>query len=100
MNRSSKTAFAFLLGATAGAVAGILFAPDTGENTRSKLYYRLNKYRGQLSELIDNLVEGKEIPEALVNSESDKVVEETKLKAEKLLKDVESMMAQIKTKDA
>lgn len=98
MNRSSKTALAFLIGATAGAVAGILFAPDTGENTRSKLYYRLNKYRGQLSDLIDDLVEGKEIPDSLAKNQGKKVVDETTKKAEKLLEDVEAMMAQIKSK--
>lgn len=98
MNKSSKAALAFLIGATAGAVAGILFAPDSGVNTRNKLYYRLSKYREQLSELLDNIGKGKELPDALANSESDKVVEETKKKAEKLLLDVESMMAQIKEK--
>lgn len=37
MNDSSKTFFAFLAGAAAGAVIGMLMAPDSGEVTRDKL---------------------------------------------------------------
>lgn len=34
---SSKTLFAFLAGAAAGAVVGLLMAPESGELTRDKL---------------------------------------------------------------
>lgn len=37
MSDSEKTLFAFLAGAACGAAAGILFAPDSGENTRKKI---------------------------------------------------------------
>lgn len=36
MANSKRTAITFILGAAAGAVAGILLAPDTGKNTRTK----------------------------------------------------------------
>jgi gas vesicle protein len=98
MSRSSKTLWAFIVGATAGAVVGILYAPDKGENTRNKLYFQLNKYRDQLKQLINDIVDGKEIPESMAKSEGKKVVNDTKVKAEKLLEDVEKMMSQIKTK--
>jgi gas vesicle protein len=98
MNRSSKTLWAFIVGAAAGAVVGILYAPDKGENTRNKLYFQLNKYRDQLKSLINDIVEGKEIPDSMAKSEGKKVVNDTKVKAEKLLEDVEKMMSQIKSK--
>jgi gas vesicle protein len=98
MSRSSKTLWAFIVGAAAGAVAGILYAPDKGENTRNKLYFQLNKYRDQLKQLINEIVDGKEIPDSMAKSEGKKVVNDTKVKAEKLLEDVEKMMSQIKTK--
>ncbi|MEY3854976.1 MAG: hypothetical protein RIS68_990 [Bacteroidota bacterium] len=98
MSRSSKTLWAFIVGAAAGAVVGILYAPDKGENTRNKLYFQLNKYRDQLKQLINDIVDGKEIPESMAKSEGKKVVNDTKVKAEKLLEDVEKMMSQIKTK--
>ena len=98
MSRSSRTLWAFIVGAAAGAVVGILYAPDKGENTRNKLYFKLNKYRDELKQLINDIVDGKEIPESMAKSEGKKVVYDTKVKAEKLLEDVEKMMSQIKTK--
>lgn len=98
MSRSSKSFWAFVVGTATGAVLGILYAPDKGENTRSKLYFQLNKYREQLKQLINDIVDGKEIPETLAKSEGKKLVNDTKVKAEKLLEDVEKMMSQIKAK--
>jgi gas vesicle protein len=98
MSKSSKSFWAFVVGAAAGAVIGILYAPDKGENTRNKLYYQLNKYRDQLKQLINDIVDGKEVIETSAKSEGKKVVQDAKIKAEKLLEDVEKMMTQIKAK--
>jgi gas vesicle protein len=98
MSKSSRSFWAFVVGATAGAIVGILYAPDKGENTRNKLYYQLNKYRDQLKELINDIVDGKEVIETTAKSEGKKVVQDAKLKAEKLLEDVEKMMTEIKAK--
>ncbi|MEN9960289.1 MAG: hypothetical protein RL045_540 [Bacteroidota bacterium] len=98
MSKSSRSFWAFVVGAAAGAVVGILYAPDKGENTRSKLYFQLNKYRDQLKQLINDIVEGKEVIETTAKSEGKKVVQDAKIKAEKLLEDVEKMMTQIKAK--
>ena len=87
-----------MTGAAVGAVLGILYAPDKGENTRSKLLFQLQKYRDQLQNLITDLIEGKEIPETMAKSEGKKVVNEAREKAERLLEDVENMMNQIKAK--
>ncbi|MEY2636771.1 MAG: hypothetical protein RLZZ197_1247 [Bacteroidota bacterium] len=98
MSKSSRSFWAFVVGAAAGAVVGILYAPDKGENTRNKLYYQLNKYRDQLKQLINDIVDGKEVIETTAKSEGKKVVQDAKIKAEKLLEDVEKMMTQIKAK--
>jgi len=72
MSKSSRSFWAFVVGAAAGAVVGILYAPDKGENTRSKLYFQLNKYRDQLKQLINDIVEGKEVIETTAKSEGKK----------------------------
>ena len=98
MSKSSRSFWAFVVGAAAGAVVGILYAPDKGENTRNKLYYQLTKYRDQLKQLINDIVDGKEVIETTAKSEGKKVVQDAKVKAEKLLEDVEKMMTQLKAK--
>ena len=60
-NRSTNSLLAFLTGAVTGALIGILFAPDTGANTRDKLSFKLDKYKKSLEDLIEDLIQGKEI---------------------------------------
>lgn len=98
MSKSSRTFLAFITGAAVGGILGILYAPDSGENTRNKLLYQLQKYRDQLQGLIGDLIEGKEVPETMAKSEGKKVVNDAREKAERLLEDVELMMSQIKSK--
>jgi gas vesicle protein len=48
MNNTSKIFTAFAIGATAGIIAGILFAPDKGSETRKKI-------KGQGKRIVDDL---------------------------------------------
>jgi len=97
--RSSNTLLAFLTGAATGAVLGILYAPDKGTNTRDKLSYRLDKYKKMLEELIDDLIQGKDIPLTAAKSKGEKVVSDARKKAEKLLEDVDELIGHIKGED-
>jgi gas vesicle protein len=99
--KSGNTLLAFLAGAATGALLGILYAPDTGVNTREKLSFQLDKYRDMLQQLIDDFVSGKETPlTSEAKSQGQRVVDEAKTKAERLLEDVDELLEQIRGKKA
>ena len=98
MARSGGSFFAFLFGIVAGAIVGILFAPDKGTNTRDRLSFQIDKYKKRLEELANELVDGTESEENSEKKKGKKVVNETKGKAEKLLEDVNGLISQIKSK--
>ncbi|TAE36089.1 MAG: YtxH domain-containing protein [Runella slithyformis] len=100
MNSSSKVLVGFLAGVATGAAIGILYAPEKGEITRDKLSYQLSKYRDQLQKLVNDLVDGQNLPESLAKTEGQKVVNDAREKAEKLLEDVDKLMSQIKGEPA
>ena len=95
--KRGNTLLAFLVGAATGAILGILYAPDKGSNTREKLSYQLDRYRVMLQDVINDLVSGRETPlTSEAKSQGQKVVDEAKTKAEKLLEDVDELLLQIR----
>jgi len=99
MSKKTNTLLSFLLGATTGAILGILYAPDKGSNTRDKLSYKLDKYKVLLEDLIEDILNGKEIPVSAAKSEGQQVIDNAKERAEKLLADVDNLIDHIKSEE-
>lgn len=95
MGKTTNTLLAFAVGAGVGAALGILFAPDTGSNTRDKLSFKLSKYKKDLEDLINELMDDKEMHLNEAKSEGKRVISEAKNKAEDLLNDVNKLIDQI-----
>lgn len=53
MRTSGKIFIAALTGAVAGGVAGLLLAPESGEETRKKLNKQAQKARDELNDLVE-----------------------------------------------
>ena len=100
MSKKSNSLLAFLLGTATGAILGILYAPDKGSNTRDRLSFKLDKYRSMLEDLIEDLINGKDLPDNVAKSQGQKVVDNAKERAEKLLEDLDTLIEQIKSEDS
>ncbi|GAB3972942.1 hypothetical protein GCM10028806_25890 [Spirosoma terrae] len=100
MNKVARDLTFLLTGIATGAVIGLLYAPDKGKVTRDRLTFRLSKYREQIESMINDLVNSTELPENLSKNEGQRVVNDAREKAERLLEDVDRLMAQIKQQNA
>jgi gas vesicle protein len=98
MSKTTSNILLFVSGAAVGAVAGILFAPEKGRETRSWLSYRLEKYRDTLSDLLEELVEDRNLVTTNAKTEGQRVIQDAKDKAEKLLGDVDSLINEINSR--
>lgn len=97
MSKRSNSTLVFLLGAATGAILGILYAPEKGSTTRDKLSFLVDKYKKELEELINSLIEGEDGTSSLAKEKGKKVISDAKEKAEKLLEDVDDLIGQIKS---
>ena len=100
---ASKTTTGLLCftgGALAGAAFGILYAPETGRETRSWLSYQLEKYRSVLADLAESLVTSRDAAAgpSSAKSEGQRVIQDAKSKAEQLLGDVDQLINQINSR--
>ncbi|SFQ48013.1 YtxH domain-containing protein [Hymenobacter arizonensis] len=85
---NGKVIFSLIAGATAGIVAGLLLAPETGDQTRAQLRESASKWGGDLSKLVkDTLakVQGQGSADAPGHTNPSAAVSEDKEAADRLL---------------
>ena len=58
MKSTSKVLIGLLAGAAAGALLGVLLAPEKGSDTRKKIYKKGEEYTDALNEKFDEFFEG------------------------------------------
>lgn len=94
MNKRNQILLAFAGGLAAGAALGLLFAPESGKNTRDKISYRLDKYLDKLNAFLSRanktIADGSE-------KLSDLSTQDYR-KAKELLEEVETMLTEISDK--
>lgn len=97
MSKSSNFLAGIVTGALAGAVVALLYAPDTGKNTRDRISYQLSTYLDELNDLIDQLRAEKEHLVSEAKEKGDKVVLDAKEKAEGLINEAEELLHAIES---
>ena len=83
-----KVIFSLIAGATAGIVAGLLLAPETGDDTRSNLRKSATKFGGDLSKLLKDALTKAQGQAAEAHTNPDAAVSEDKQAADQLLQNL------------
>lgn len=94
MSQNTKHLLLFLGGVATGAAVGLLFAPDSGRNTRDRLKDQLDFYLNKLSRIA---ARGEKVVEGM-KEKFDDLNAEDHHRAKELLSEVEDLLSEIRAK--
>jgi gas vesicle protein len=90
---ASKVITGLFIGAAAGAVLGVLFAPDKGSNTRKKIAKRGNDFAGELKDKFSDLVDDVAAKFESAQDEADELAETGKKKMKSFKEDAKHALS-------
>jgi gas vesicle protein len=96
--KSGKVLLGILAGAAAGAIAGILFAPDKGSRTRRQIIDKSEDYADGLKEKFDTLAVSLSSKYNSAMEEVDSLVAKGKSKYNKAMLEVDQIISNGKSK--
>lgn len=86
----SKVLLGFVAGAAVGALAGILFAPDKGANTRSSIAHKAGDWKESAKSTINGIIDSVKDAYTGVKDEADEFGDKAKSKATSLKNEVKN----------
>jgi gas vesicle protein len=89
--KTDKVILGVLGGLAAGAIMGILFAPEKGKKTRKKIKNVGNDYKDELKEKFDSALETISKKYDVLKEEGQGLFDEGRSKFEKTKKDIENL---------
>lgn len=103
MSNNSNTALGILAGAAIGALAGILFAPDKGSNTRKKIADQAAATQESLKEnaidLKNRMAETVAAKKENLGSRVESIVSDVSYKTEDVITTLEAKLKELKAKN-
>ncbi len=81
---SSKVLLGFVAGAAVGALAGILFAPDAGSNTRKKIVSKTGDLTDSVKSSFGEFIDGVKESYAGVKGDAEEMADKAKAKMNNL----------------
>ena len=90
---SSKILVGFLAGAAVGALAGILFAPDKGSNTRQKIADKTGDIKDSVKNSYNDFVDGVKQTYAGAKEEAEDFANKAKAKLDGVKHEVKNAMS-------
>jgi gas vesicle protein len=83
---TSKVILGVMVGMAAGAVMGILTAPDSGKNTRQKISDKRQAYMDELKNRVNGFKDGFKYGVDTVKSEANNLLDQVKTKPDTMTK--------------
>lgn len=103
---SNRAFWSFLGGLATGLAVGMLYAPDSGKNTREKLKVKLEEYWSELKEMIkkkqEAVLAGSQsanndvLTSSIAGKTESSISNEDYTRAEELLREVETLLGDMK----